>query len=169
MSSFLRVWGVALIFISSCWNLFGQGVIYVDQKANGNMDGSSWQDAYTDLRPAIEVAMPGDAIWVAEGVYRPGDTLQSRYIVDKDIRLLGGFIGSEDLEADRDPDLHKTILSGDVFQNDLPGDLQTNRLDNLFTILEIGPSVTQDATVDGFVFRGGHARGDNTFLSSHQP
>lgn len=166
MSSFIRVWGIALIIISSCWNLVGQGVIYVDQKANGNMDGSSWQDAYTDLRPAIEAAVPGDAIWVAEGVYRPGDTLQSRYVIDKDIRLLGGFSGTEDLEADRNPEVYETILSGDVFQNDLPGDLQTNRQDNLFTILEIGLSATQDALVDGFTFRGGHARGDNTFLTN---
>lgn len=166
MSSFLRVWGVALILTSSCWNLLGQEILYVDQQATGNMDGSTWEDAFTDIRPALEAALSGDAIWVAEGVYRPGDTLQSRYLLDKDIRLLGGFSGTETQETDRDPVMHETILSGDVFGNDLPGNLQTNRQDNLFTILEVAGVVTQEAVIDGFVFRGGHARGDNTFLTN---
>lgn len=166
MVPFFRIRGVVLFLLSSCYTLIGQEVIYVDHQAIGSMDGTSWQDAYTDLRPAIEASLPGDAIWVAEGLYRPGDTLQSRYIIDKDIRLLGGFNGTETEETERDPVIHETILSGDVFGNDLPGDLQTNRQDNLFTILEIGPGATQDAVVDGFIFQGGHARGDNSFLTN---
>ncbi|MCF8238359.1 MAG: right-handed parallel beta-helix repeat-containing protein [Saprospiraceae bacterium] len=155
-----------LIISSLGWtpSSFAQTVIYVDQSATGVYDGTSWGDAFSGLQEAIAAAVSGDEIWVAQGQYVPGDTLEARYFLDKDIHLYGGFAGNETTLDQRDPDAYLTILSGDVQGDDIPGDLFNFRWDNLYTILEITSEVTQAATLDGFIFRGGQAVGDNTLL-----
>jgi len=50
-------------------------IIYVDVDAKGLNDGSSWDDAFTDLQSALIVAEKGDEIRVARGVYTPEDPL----------------------------------------------------------------------------------------------
>ena len=48
-------------------------IIYVDVNVSGSAeDGTSWEDAYTDLQDALAAATVGDEIWVAKGVYIPG-------------------------------------------------------------------------------------------------
>ena len=46
-------------------------IIYVDDDATGSNDGSSWSDAFNDLQDAIDFALPGDEIRVAQGIYKP--------------------------------------------------------------------------------------------------
>jgi len=43
-------------------------IIYVDADATGANNGTSWEDAYTALQPALGDAEDGDDIWVAAGV-----------------------------------------------------------------------------------------------------
>jgi len=47
-------------------------VVRVKGDAAGAGDGSTWTDAYNNLRDALAGAMPGDQIWVAAGTYTPG-------------------------------------------------------------------------------------------------
>jgi len=35
-------------------------ILYVDWEAAGANDGTSWEDAFVDLQPALEAAAPGD-------------------------------------------------------------------------------------------------------------
>jgi hypothetical protein len=49
----------------------GDSPIYVNAAAAGGDNGSSWQDAYTDLQAAFAAASAGQQIWVAAGVYKP--------------------------------------------------------------------------------------------------
>jgi hypothetical protein len=42
-------------------------IIQVDHSATGLNNGSSWQDAFTDLAEACNLAAEADEIWVAEG------------------------------------------------------------------------------------------------------
>ena len=42
-------------------------IIYVNQNATGNGDGTSWENAFPDLQSALEVAQAENEIWVAQG------------------------------------------------------------------------------------------------------
>lgn len=44
---------------------------YVDCRASGADNGSSWADAFTAIQPAVDAAASGDTVWVADGVYAP--------------------------------------------------------------------------------------------------
>ena len=144
-------------------------VIYVDDSASGNNDGSSWTDAYTDLQIAIEQAQAGDELWVAEGVYvptksfnndgtpAPGSLFQRQYFINKDISLYGGFAGTETMRDERDSEMHLTILSGDLDGDDMNADgnyVAENYTDiiglNSMRVLLIA-DVGQDFVLDGFI------------------
>ncbi len=45
---------------------------FVDDNALGANDGSSWEDAFSSLQSALNLAEPGDVIWVKEGSYSDG-------------------------------------------------------------------------------------------------
>ena len=46
-------------------------IIYVDVDANGLNNGSSWADAFYYIQDALAVALTGDEIRVAQGIYKP--------------------------------------------------------------------------------------------------
>jgi hypothetical protein len=79
-------------------------VIFVGADADGQQDGSSWDDAYTSLQDALAAAVAGQEIWVASGTYRPdqgaarvpGDRSASFEMVDN-VSVYGGFAGTETL------------------------------------------------------------------------
>lgn len=155
---------VTVVFFSGF--VQAQSVIYVDQASTGNGDGSTWVDAFITLEDALTASSSGDEIWIAQGIYLPGDTIHSRYVLANDIRIYGGFSGAETQLSERDPVLYPTILSGDVLGDDFPSNTQDNRWDNLYTILEVKASITSATILDGLIFRGGHAVGDNFFLTN---
>ena len=139
-----------------------QTIFYVDQNATGSNDGLSWANAMTDIQQALATASEGDEIWVVAGTYLPGDTLTSTFFIEKNVRLYGGFAGNETILAERDPALFETILSGDLNNDDLPGDFEYNRADNVRNVLLVSDAVTNATLIDGFTIRGGHAAGDDS-------
>ena len=55
-------------FFLGC-NLLLAKVIFVNANVvNGNDDGISWEDAYSNFQSAINEAEYGDTIWVAQGI-----------------------------------------------------------------------------------------------------
>ena len=134
-------------------NLVGQAfvgsrssILFVDQDASGNGDGTSWANAYTDLGEALTSSNVFDEVWVAEGTYLPGDIRASFFLLPPNISVYGGFSGTETLRSQRDVSSNITILSGDI---GLQGELS----DNCYHVV-----VPSDGSVlDGFLVRDGYA------------
>lgn len=136
-----------LILLLSTSMAMAQTTIYVDADATtGANDGSSWDDAYTEIADALKWAREqwdGDTaswdadnplnIWVAGGTYLPlYDAADGQYTTDggrdnafvmvEFVNVYGGFAGAEDPTtfdlADRDFEANETILSGDLNGDD---------------------------------------------------
>jgi subtilisin family serine protease len=125
---------------------------YVDADASGGNDGSSWANAYNDLQDALDAASSGDEIWVAQGTYKPSQTIDpndcrsATFQLINDVGLYGGFSGTETVLSERDWKQNETILSGDIGTG---GDS-----DNCYHVV-IGAN---DAVLDGFTITDGYAR-----------
>jgi uncharacterized repeat protein (TIGR01451 family) len=105
-----------------CW---GGDVIYADRHAPGYIqNGTCWAYAYQDLQMALARAERGcgSEIWVADGVYNPGDTLDpfeeayaDTFVIPDGVSVYGGYMGYGASNPNtRDPKRYQTILSGYV-------------------------------------------------------
>src|SRR5690606_17644898 len=92
--------------------------IYV--KVDGTGDGTSWAEA-TSLDQALAMAVDGNVIHIAAGVYTPGTTISggntadegdNTFQISKNIALKGGYPADATAGAEADPATHKTILDG---------------------------------------------------------
>ncbi|MHC4694805.1 MAG: right-handed parallel beta-helix repeat-containing protein [Planctomycetota bacterium] len=158
----------------------GPRVIYVDDDATGNNDGTSWADAYNYLQDALMMASAGDEVRVGRGTYKPDQFVLSKrpnlgrmetFQLKNGVVIKGGYAG---LGAP-DPNAwhawtYDTILSGDLNGDDVavddPCDMGTEptRTENsLHVVTSSGTDRT--AVLDGFHITGGQA--DGTFPHSH--
>ena len=143
-------------------------VLYVDDDAPPEGDGTSWNSAFRFLQDALTEAANGGIveIRVAQGVYRPdrsektpggtGDR-ETSFQLENGVALMGGYagIGADDPD-ERDIDLFETMLSGDLLGDDLPK--FGNNDENSFHV--VTASATDGGTVlAGFTITAGHANG----------
>jgi len=149
------------------------GVIFVDEDATGANNGSSWNDAYTTLQPALEAAAAREQIWVAEGTYIPtwqfdtADPRSATFQLRNDVAIYGGFDPSVDDIAweDRDWVTHETILSGDLNGDDGP-DFENNGENSYHVFYHPeGTWLDSSAVLDGFTITSGNA--DSTELDDY--
>lgn len=119
-------------------------IIYVKNGSAGN--GTSWQQAYGTLNLALQNAISGDEIWVAQGTYFPSSTLNATESFNfKDgVKLYGGFLGNETFLTSRaDTSGTTTILSGI-----LSSSVQTA------TLFKINNASNINNLIDGFTISG---------------
>lgn len=149
-----------------------QHIYYVDARANGTGNGSSWVNAFVHLQDALAVAGPGSEIRVAQGVYRPDlgagvkpRTPTATFVLKSGVNLKGGYAGVKGTNLhERDVADHESILSGDLLGNDDPntgplglaGDVLES--DNSLHVVTIART-DATAVLDGFTITGGHAFG----------
>lgn len=100
-------------------------VIRVQAGAGSGGDGSSWANAFDSLQDGLQAATSGQRVWVATGVYRPGDagTRSASFVIPDGVTLRGGFEGIEERECEREFDpSFETVLSGDLASDDVDDD-----------------------------------------------
>ena len=93
-------------------------VWFVDLNAGGVADGTSWTDALLHPQDGINLAGPGDQVWVAAGNYiwlNPGDPMVLN--LSSDVAVYGGFDGTESCLEQRDYTNNVTTLNGDTDGN----------------------------------------------------
>lgn len=129
----------------------GARAYFVNDTTPLDGNGLSWETAFADLQDALSVAVAGDEIWVASGVYRPtvGAVRTASFVLRNGVGVYGGFAGIETARTQRDPGLNVTVLSGDL-QN------QGLAIDNSFHVVRAGP-VSPSAILDGFTISDGNA------------
>ncbi|MHC4476937.1 MAG: right-handed parallel beta-helix repeat-containing protein [Planctomycetota bacterium] len=152
-------------------------IIYVDANVPAGGDGASWATAFKYLQDALADANSDphpDDIWVAQGVYEPdqdvggnvapGDRYATFQLISG-VGLYGGFASGGDPNwYDRDPNMHETMLSGDLDGNDVdvtdPRDLLTEptRGENSYHVVT-GGGTDANAMLDGVTITGGNANG----------
>jgi hypothetical protein len=102
---------VAYVFLSVIVCPAAGNIIYVNEDATGSNNGTSWQNAYTDLQSALSRAVKYDDIWVAAGTYKPGTFPNDSFCMENGVGIYGGFPDSGDPNiADRDWHSNPTIL-----------------------------------------------------------
>jgi len=173
----IKTWFSMFLFLLSIGRTsFANHIIYVDDDAVDNNDGSSWQSAYIFLQDALaeaEIANKPIEIRVARGIYKPyqgswekaTDSRASFQLIN-DVTIVGGYAGFGESDPNtRDVELYETILSGDLNGNDIevndPCDMllaEFNRGDNSNTIIK-GSNTNASALLDGFTITGGYSTG----------
>ncbi len=153
---------VALVFVSP---IPADDTLYVDGGASGANDGSSWVNAYNELRDALAGAadLPGVEkmeVWVAAGTYAPappgGDRVEA-FSFFKGYEFYGGFAGGETERSERVPLVNVTILSGDLNGDDGPG--FANNTENSRHVMWTNGASGGMRILDGFTVTGGNADG----------
>ena len=101
-------------------------VIYVATEASGLEDGTSWENATSNLQLAINRAAAYDSnpqVWVKAGTYTSTAESNNFLTMAEGVEVYGGFAGTETSLEQRDISANKTILDGGnskrvIYQND---------------------------------------------------
>jgi predicted outer membrane repeat protein len=134
------VWALALTTSA----VSAQTVWYVKGSAPAGGNGASWSTPFRSLRSALDLAVSGDQVWVAAGMYsvRDGslaDPRTAEFFVKPGLALYGGFAGNESSIAQRAGLFSATVLSGDLGVLGDPSD-------NAYHVVRTWGA----ATIDGF-------------------
>jgi hypothetical protein len=131
------------------FSITGSVKLYVDNNpADGEWAG---EDYYTSLSLAIDEAVSGQEIWVAQGTYYPGTLRTDSFILKTGVKIYGGFKGGESTLGQRNIWENLTILSGNI---GVGGD----NSDNSYHVLSAtGNMSTENTLLDGFVIEDGYA------------
>ncbi|MNJ92952.1 hypothetical protein D3C87_106290 [compost metagenome] len=134
------------------------GIVYIDAQGSGNKTGSSWLNA-AEIRPAFNSAKTNTAIqqlWIKTGNYLPTtDNDRQKYLeITRNIKVYGGFIGTETSISGRNLQANITTISGNI------GNVASSG-DNSYHLLVIWPKneavINNQTVIDGIIFKDANA------------
>ena len=139
-------------------------IIYVDDDAVGENDGSNWVDAFNNLQDALTTATYGYELRIAQGVYMPDQGIgimlgdrEATFQLINGVVIKGGYAGAGESDPNaRDIEAYETILSGDLLANDEPNFV--NYEENSYHVVT-GSDCNESAVLDGFTITAGYANG----------
>jgi predicted outer membrane repeat protein len=130
----------------------------VDVSAPVGGNGECWGTAFKDLNDALAIAGPGDAVWVADGVYYPGTLREDTFRIPSGVAVYGGFSGTETAFSARNVKSNVTILDGDIDKNrgsaNYPTSVGQSGDSHHVVTVDVGAG---SARLDGVTVRGGFA------------
>jgi hypothetical protein len=89
--------------------------LYVNINAIGLNNGTSWSNAFTSLKSALEGAQYNDQIWIAKGTYTPPPPQSPSdgepFVIPNGVQIYGGFAATESSLLARDIALNETVLA----------------------------------------------------------
>ncbi|WP_299216125.1 ELWxxDGT repeat protein [uncultured Aquimarina sp.] len=119
-------------------------ILYVSPTGTVTNYGNSWAEA-TSLQNALQLAAECasiEEIWVQQGTYKPGVNRYDTFSIPSNIKIYGGFNGTETSLTERDWVNNKTILNGDA-------GIPNSTLGNSYTLLTL--INTKNTLIDGFL------------------
>ena len=126
-------------------------VCYVDSNPRyTSVRGESWDAPAQSLQAAIDLvaAAGGGEVWVKAGVYKPDSKdREATFLLKPNVKLLGGFRGTESERSQRNPKANRTILSGNIGK--------TSDSDNCYHVV----TGASGCLLDGFTISNGNANG----------
>jgi predicted outer membrane repeat protein len=144
--------------LSAGFQVFGgTTVLYVNgTSGDDTRNGLSWVNAKKTIQSAINAAdlLGGAEIWVKSGTYYPTTTTnrETSFALQQNVKLYGGFAGTETLLTQRDYTNNITTLSGDI------GTLNDDS-DNSYHVI----TTEKKSVIDGFTITKGNADGDRLY------
>jgi len=135
--------------------------LYVKADAAGSNNGSSWDNAYTDLNTAIASLVPFQDIYVAKGIYKPHASDPNIVFELKEwSNIYGSFNGDEIVDQtvidNRDFENNISILSGDLNNDDVEF---SNNTENSYNVIRAN-DLSEYTRLDGFEISGGNGDGE---------
>ena len=160
-----------LFFIISC-SLFAAENYYV--KVDGTGDGSSWEKAMSAEKFALKLSTQstlgtGDTFHLAAGTYHPMydpavdhtefddydvAKKQFAYYIQTPVNIIGGYSANPTNEEIPNPSINQTIISGDLNDDDIEGDLSTNKSDNTYNLFFLDLKEKKDLSFYGLTLIG---------------
>jgi hypothetical protein len=146
--------------------------IFVDisKMNNSTQDGVSWATAFGSLQKGLDQARTAISlgffpleVWVAKGLYKPTTTTDRTiyFNMPNNVKVYGGFAGTENALNDRSFRTNTTILSGDIGEVNIASD-------NSYHVVTFDGS-SNTTVLDGFTITGGYSNFDPNKVANITP
>ncbi|MBW1296391.1 ELWxxDGT repeat protein [Aquimarina litoralis] len=135
-------------------NVITSNIIYVTPTGEATNYGNSWAEA-TSFQHALQLATECSSIeeiWVQQGSYKAGNNRYDTFYIPDNLKIYGGFNGTETNLSERDWVSNPTIFSGDI-------GIPNSSLGNSNTLLHL--LNTDNVLIDGFIIEDGYAEYDS--------
>ncbi len=170
---FFRKWTCfcAMAVVLSGFGSAEGAVFRVDRSNLSGGDGSSWSSSLneSEFGVALRAAQSGDVFLVARGLYRPSVPSEAvsadkalSFAIPEGVALYGGFAGTEDGLEGRNWRDNPTILTGDLYLDDISDDrgvtASADGVLGINSVAVVSTNKIQTAILDGFFVTGGSGK-----------